>query len=484
MWEALNRISRQLLQLGVSILLARMLLPRDYGLVGMATIFIGFSRVVGELGFGGAIVQRKNITDEQLHNIFWLNLVLGFALWLFLSLLSPLIADFYEMPEVAPILVFSSLSLVLSAPAIVPRALIYKKMLFKYIFLLDWISIILSGAASIGAALLGMGAWSLVIGSLVSSVTVSVFAWRFCDWRIRRFVLKPHAIKDLFNFGGYYMGFQLSRFLVANLDYFIIGKLFTATDLGLYTLAFRLMAIPRIQIANIIRSVMYPTFVKMQDDDVRTRKGLFMTLLGASLLVAPTLTGLAMIAPDMIPAVYGQKWAEAAPLLRVLFIGGIASSVDLAASLMLARGKANWTFWMSIAKAVLFLPVLLLGAQLNNLNQLGVLVSVHAVLTTVLFQLWINRLIAFSPLRYFQSLIPATLACVIMSVGVYGARAGIVSQTKNVWVIISTQIAVGAVTYAAVVLLWPSDEIRQIKRWIRTRIPLLERVRFAMKGLR
>ena len=478
-WQFFNRMSSQAVQFGISVVLARLLLPADYGLVGMAAVFIGFSRMVSELGFGGAIVQKKDLTDDLLSSVFWTNLLTGLILWMIAWLAAPWVADFYETPAVAPILVASSFSLVLASPAAVPRALLYKSMQFKHMFALNWAGIVLGGMVSILAALQGLGVWSLVLGNLVTPLTVTIFAWRFCTWR-PKLVFTFNKLKDISQFSGYYLGFQVFRYLSGSLDYLIIGKFFTPTELGWYTLAFRLIDLPRIHLGAIVRSVMYPVFVAIQGDNKRTQVGLQKTYLAVSLLVFPALIGLAVIAPDFITLFYGAKWYPSAGLLQILVLAGMASAIELAPAILFARGKANWVFWVNVGKAVLLLVLLLIGVSWN-LTVVAAIVSIYTLVTVIFLQVWTNRLVGLSIRNFIRSLTPALIISLIMALAVWSAKATLPTQLLSPWGILILQVTVGVVVYAIGVLLWPGNEMKGLKNLFLiqmfriTRFPLFNR---------
>lgn len=305
-WQFLSRVSRQAVQIGISVVLARLLLPSDYGLVGMVAIFVILTQMVSELGFTGAVVQKKDVTNEQLHSVFWLNIIASLGLWGLAWLVAPWIARFYNEPAVASIFIASTLGMVFMAPSGVPRSLIYKRMQFRDSFIMDWAGTLVGGLVSIVLALGGAGVWSLVFGNLATALVVTAIVWRFCSWR-PRWAWKPASLKGMTKFSTHYLGTRMLQSLTGNLDYMVIGKFFTATQLGLYFLAFRLMELPRVQLGLVIQSVMYPVFIHLQENDERTQEVLYKLGLTVSLLVFPALAALMAVAPDLIVLVYGQS---------------------------------------------------------------------------------------------------------------------------------------------------------------------------------
>jgi teichuronic acid exporter len=470
-WQFLSRVGRQGIQFVISIILARLLLPSDYGLVGMVAIFITLTLVASDLGFTGAVVQKKDVTDEQLQTVFWLNNLLSLGLWGLSWLFAPLVARFYNEPILSSILIASTLGMVLMAPSGVPRSLIYKQMQFRDSFIIDWAGMLVGGAVSIALAFGGVGVWSLVWGNLASALIVSLIVWRFCRWR-PRWIFNLFSVKEMTGFSLYYFGTRVFQSLTGNLDYMIIGKFFTASQLGFYFLAFRLMELPRVQLGLTVRSVVYPILIRFQEDNKRTQVVLYQLGLSVSLIVFPVLVGLMTTAPDFILVIYGPKWVESTSLLQLLGLSGIISSVDQTTSVMNARGKSGWVFFATLGKMILFLTLILPGTA-YGLNFVAALVSLHAVLTVLFFQYWVNHLTGFNYWRYFRSLAPATFASIIMCIMVIICRHVLIAYDLDIFIILFFQVVVGCIAYGLSLILWPKDDILNLMAWLHSQIPAL-----------
>ena len=470
-WQFLNRVFRQFVQLGISIILARLLLPSDYGLVGMVAIFITLMQTSSDLGLTGALVQKKDVSEEQIHSVFWLNNLASLGLWGTAWLIAPWIANFFDEPMLASIFIASTLSIVLMAPSGVARALIYKQMQFKTSFLIDWAGMLVGGTVSVVLALLKMGVWSLVFGNLATTLCVTITTWRFSSWR-PRWIWQPTSLTGITNFGTHYLATRVLQSLTANLDYLLIGKLFSATQLGLYFLAFRLMDLPRVQLGLVIQSVMYPVFIHLQENDERTQDVLFKLGLTTSLMVFPALAALMALAPDLIQLIYGPRWSDSALLLQLLVWAGMISTVDQSVFVMNARGKADWVFRSTLGRTVLFIALIWLGAT-YGLNYVAAMVSLHAILTTLLFQAWVNRMTGFTYSQYFRSLAPAVFISILICLAIWGVRGALLSFGWNPWTVLSIQLVTAVLVFGLALLLWPGDDIRQLILWLQRRIPLL-----------
>jgi PST family polysaccharide transporter len=471
-WEALTRVGLQVIQLGVSIALARLLTPNDYGLVGMAAVYIILFQFVGELGLSGAVVQRKDITETQLNSIFWLNLPITLILALFAAWLAPAVSSFYGNPAVGPLFVGAAVSTLVLVPAMVPRAILYKNLQFKKIFYFSLASVVIGGAAGIGAALLNFGPWSLIISSFVTSLVKAVLIWYFCAWR-PRLVFAPRSLSNLTSFSVFYLSDQVFRQISTNVDYLLIGYLFVAADLGLYTLAFRLMDLPRTQINMVFLSVLYPVLIKVQDDRARTNAILFRILQGSTLLVFPLLFGLGMVADDFINLFYGEKWSAAIPILQALVFTGILSCIDFAApTLLLSQGRANLSFVMSVVRAV-SLAAFILFASSAGIVAVATAVSVHAAFMLIVSLTTMVVLMRFNLLHLFRLLLPAVCASLTMVLVLNLAKATLILPNQHVFMRLITQVALGGLTYVAVLMLWPTDEVRALAQAVQQRVGFL-----------
>jgi len=357
-WSSLAQTISQVCQFTITAVLAHLLSPSDFGLFGMVTVFTGFATIVGELGIGGAIIQSQRIDECHYSSVFWFNVVIGLSLTVIFVLIAPLIARFYERPEIIPILTIVSLNFFLSSFTIIQQAVLMKAMDFKSLALRDIFAVTCSGTLGILSASRGYGVWSLVIQLLAYTATNNLLLWISSEWR-PKWIFSFTSIKEIFPFSAHVTGFQLVNYFARNMDYLLIGKVLGSEALGYYTLAYKLMMFPLQNITWIVNKVMFPALSKMQEEMVRFRRNYLYMVKSVALLSFPIMAYLFVIAPDIIQLVYGSNWKVAIPLVRIFcFCGMVQSITSLGGTIYLAKGRADLQFKMSLISTFMLLIVL------------------------------------------------------------------------------------------------------------------------------
>ena len=271
-WSAAERLGPQAVQFIVSIVLARLLLPQQFGLVGMLTLFLALGRVFLESGFGSALIQKQDATEVHYSSVFYTNVLLSVVAAGILCLAAPWIAQFFEEPILTPLTRALSLNFVISAFGLIQVFLMTKRLDFKTQTKVSLVASLGSGVAGITMALLGFGVWSLVAQSLSLTLFNTLFLWAFNTWRPRR-VFSLAALRELFGFGSRLLASGLLDTLFRNLYNVVIGKLFSPADLGFYTRAYTLQQLPSQTLAGIVGRVTFPLFAEIQGDPERVRNG-------------------------------------------------------------------------------------------------------------------------------------------------------------------------------------------------------------------
>ena len=264
-WSFLGSISKQGSQFLVSLVLARFLSPESFGLIGMVTLATGFALAISEMGLGNAIIQRQNATELDTHSLFWFNLALGTGLSVTLIIVSPLVAMFFNKPELTSLIMGSSPVLFFGAVSVIPAALMRKALRFKALTLIEISCSIFAGVAAITMAIVGFGVWSLVAQALLLSLSSAVLVY-FSSGYQARLMVSVEAVRSFLPFSLNLLGFNLVNYFSRNVDYLLIGKFLGATPLGLYTLAYKIMLVPLQNISWALGNSLFPVFSKFSND--------------------------------------------------------------------------------------------------------------------------------------------------------------------------------------------------------------------------
>jgi teichuronic acid exporter len=322
-WNFTKVMGQSILQFVVNVVLARLISPQEFGLLGLTVIFTGLATIFSNLGMGSAIIQRKELTPEHTRTAMTVSLILGCIICGVFWILSPLIALFLNRVELVLLLRVISLQFFISGLTNVSLSLLMRSMQFKTIFFIEFISYLIgNGLTSITLALNGFGVWSIVWGNLVYAVISSVLFAYFSKIP-KRLLIRKDKFKELIGFGGGVSAISLLNYTANNVDYFVIGKMLSPFKLGIYTQAFQLMRLPLVKIAQTISSVLMASYSEIQSDIARIRNSYLISVNAVSLIAFPLLIGMAVDSEYIMLGIYGDKWAGSIPILRILCIAGL-----------------------------------------------------------------------------------------------------------------------------------------------------------------
>lgn len=326
-----------LLNISATLVLARLLVPEDFGLFGMVIVITGFLDMFKDLGLSMATVQREDITHAQVSKLFWINAGISTGLTAITLAMAPLVAWFYEDPRLMPVTLALATGFILSGLGIQHKALLKRQMRFMALALVQFSAVILSVGLAIWAAWQGWSYWALLVQHLVMAAAGTVAAWIACQWR-PSLPRRDTRVAELLKFGGNLTGFSLVNHFARNLDDVLIGKVWGATPLGLYQKAYDIMMIPLRQINAPIASVAVPTLSRLVDQPERYRRS-YLRILEKILMLTMPLGALMIASADWIVLlVLGDNWLGAVDIFRALGVG------------MFVQPIGNSTGWLFISQ--------------------------------------------------------------------------------------------------------------------------------------
>jgi O-antigen/teichoic acid export membrane protein len=341
-WSAVSTWTNNLLSLGVVALLARLISPSEYGLVALASVYVAFGQVFISETVSEALVQRHALDPEHLDAAFWTMAMLGVFATVSGIAVAPLLGRLFSEQAVVPILQVISLRLLFDSLMTVPNALLLRRLDFKSFATRSLFANIAGGVAGVGLALAGGGAWALVTQQLINAAVTLAVVGANAGWFPRWTFSTVHA-RDLLAYSTFSGLSRLGYFLANNIDRVVIGFFLNATSLGIYSLAKRVTEMMNASITGVVVAVAHPHFAREQKDLVRLRQA-FTSIMDKTVLCAfPAFFGLAAIAPDAVPLVFGAKWAAAVPVMQILSILIAHYSVSTPhGALVRAMGRAGW----------------------------------------------------------------------------------------------------------------------------------------------
>jgi O-antigen/teichoic acid export membrane protein len=306
-----------LLRIGSLMVLARLLEPKDFGIVGMVTAFIGVLNLFRDFGLSTATVQRKTVTDEQISTLFWINMLVGTLLGLISVAVAPVVAVFYHEPRLIGVTMALAAGFIFNAAGVQHSALLQRQMRFTALAVIEFISLFLSVAVAIGMALKGYGYWALVAMTIIPPAVSSICVWAVTAW-IPGIPSKQTEIRSLLRFGVTITLNSLVVYVAYNLEKVLLGRFWGATALGIYGRSYQLINLPTENLNSAASGVAFAALSRLQDDPVRLKSYFLKAYSLVLALTIPITIGFALFANDMIGVVLGPKWKDAVPILHLL----------------------------------------------------------------------------------------------------------------------------------------------------------------------
>ncbi|MGA7161821.1 MAG: MOP flippase family protein [Bacteroidota bacterium] len=378
-WTTASSIAITLLQFLQVAILARLLSPSDFGLMGMIMVVLGFAQTYMDMGISNAIIHRQDTTRNQLSSLYWLNIFASVVIFAIILLISPLIVGFFREPKIASLLPWSALIFLITPIGQQFQILLQKELSFRVLTVIEVSSGVIGCVTAVSFALGGAGVFSLIAGQLANTAGRSFMlaAIGLKRWR-PRLHFRTGDLQGYLKFGIYQMGDNSVNYLNSNLDKLLIGSLLGAQSLGYYSIAWNLAIQPVLRINPIVTRVAFPVFAKVQNNIDVLRKGYLNVLKVLSVINFPLLLGMAAIAPVLIPVVFGQKWLPAVGLLQILALVSLLRSIgNPVGSLLLAKGRPDLGFKWNLVLAVTQASGILIGVWIGAMK--GVVIALFVL---------------------------------------------------------------------------------------------------------
>lgn len=419
-WAFSLRIVHQIFYFARIIILARILAPRDFGLMGIALLSIAVLGMFSQTGFQSALIQKKESVASYL-NTAWTALIgRGLVLFLILYFGAPAVARFFRTPEAVDILRIIGLSLVLQAGANIGVLYFQKELDFRKQFLYQSLGLIVDFTVATAAALLLRSVWALVLGLLAADIAKLVTSYVIHPFR-PRFAFDRRKAAELFGFGKWVLGTSILIFIITQGDDIFIGKILGATMLGLYQLAYKLSNTPATEITNVISDVMFPAYAKIQDEPERLEKTFFDVFRMTTFFSFPVAGLILVFAPSFTGIFLGAKWMGMVPAAQVLCLFGLLSSINTTfGTVFFAKGRPEILTKISFIQVVFLAAVIYPLTRWRGIAGTAVAVTLTCSIDTVLCLVWLRKLLGFRAGRIFAEMRPHLLATLLMGSAAYG----------------------------------------------------------------
>ena len=468
-WSSISQFGRQITLLITTVVLARLVSPSDFGLIGMATVVTGFITIFKDLGTSAIVIQQQNLSNKLLHSLFWLNVIFGLLATVILLLIAPAIAQLYETPKVIPILRVLAFSFLISSFSILQKAILERKLKFNTIAKIEITATILAAIVAIIAAILDAGVWSLVCQTLVLVSANTIFIWVAVKWK-PQMLFDWSEVKAVSNYSLNLTGFSIFNYFVRNTDDFLIGKFLGAKELGYYTLAYRIMLYPLNGISATIGRVMFPILSQMQNDNARFRYAYLRVVSTIALISFPLMFGLWGLAEPFILTVFGTQWNSVILLLIILTPLGLIQSIGTTTgNIYQAKGKTDLMFKWGLLSGILIVPSFIIGIHWGLIG-----IAASYAITSGIILTYPNfaipfKLIDLSVGRFLEILWPAFVSSLLMLFAIKGVKFFLPESLAIAWVL-GILILVGAFAYLLASWFINREKLLEITNLLRNRI--------------
>ena len=448
-WSALDLLFRQGVQFGMSVVLARLLVPADFGLIALLTFFTALATVIVQGGLTTALVQRADTTIEEESAVFWLNLATSLVFGAGLLAGAGTLARFYEQPLLQPLMAVAAAQILLSALGAVQSALLARELRFIELTKVGVFSSSLSGAAGVGAAFAGLGIWSLAIQMLVAAGVGTAASWRVSAWRPIAHC-RVGSLRRLFGFGSW-LGLSSVLDVVYTQGFtLLLGKLYGLRELGLYNRAASTQQLPANILSVLIARVALPLFATRTEDAAAVRRGMRLAIVLAMLCNVPAMVGLSLVSHRVLFVLFGAQWVGAAPVLTILAMSGLLLPLHaINVQVTLAHGASGRFFRIEIAKKLVGIACIVVGSFYGVLG-LAWSQVVASVVAFALNAAPAAQLLNYGALRQLRDLAGLALPTAVMAATVVALDRTVVLPEMAM---LAVQAGAGAAAYVAAGLL-------------------------------
>lgn len=417
-WKFMERIGVQGVQFIVQIILARLLLPEEYGTVALITIFIAVANVFVQSGFGSALVQQKEVDELDCNSVFYFNLAISFILYIILFLFAPLISRFYETPILSTVLRMQSLILILGAFNTVQNSIVQREMKFQKLFKVSLGASIVQGIVGITMAYNQCGVWSLVLSTLAGSLATTIILWVVMEWKPKlQFSIK--RLKILFKFGSKLLASSLIDTIYNNMYSLIVGKIYNQEMLAYYN---RGQNIPNLLVTNInssIDGVLFPALSSYQEDKGRLKDLVRRSIVTSSFLIFPMMAGLIVVSKPLTIIILTEKWLPSVPFMQLSCIAFAMWPIHTAnLQAIKAIGRSDIFLKLEVLKKVIGVVTVIITIPFG-IYAMIIGSVINSIVSTFINAYPNKKLLNYSFIEQWKDIMPSLIISILMAATIY-----------------------------------------------------------------
>lgn len=462
-WTYSQQFGTQILTFGVSIVLARILLPDEFGLIGMLAIFIGIGNALFDGGMTSSLIRTEELEKDDYSTVFYFNLGCSIFIYGILYLGAPFIADFYGQPSLKAITRVYGLTFVISALGTVQNTILTRELKFKEQALITFPALMIGGAVGILMAYKHFGVWSLVGQSITSAFFTSLFLWISSKWR-PTLVFSKAKFHQHFHYGYKLTLSGVLDIVFTNIYQIVIGRFYTAAQVGYYARANSLMMLPVSNISGALNRVIFPVFSKVQDDIPRLKKSYKQVMQLVLFVVTPIMVVMGVLAKPIIILLFTEKWLPMVPIFQIICASGVLYPIHLYNLIVLqVKGRSDLFLKLEVIKKIIVAVVLVITLYY------GFYALLWGQLICSIFALFINthyagKMLDYSGLSQLKDIAPIFIFSTVMGFVMYAVNEALINQSNFLQLLICG--SVGGITYLGLAFIFKFESINDIKNLI------------------
>lgn len=463
-WSGIERFATQGVQFLLQIVLARLLMPEDYGVIAMLAIFMAVGQTFIDSGFSRALIQKQNCTENDFTTTLIFNVLIGFVAFAMLYVFSGTIAEFYDIPLLENVAKLVACIFVFNSLCIVQQAKLTIVLDFKSQALVSLSSVIVSGAIAIWMAMKGCGAWSIAVQMVVNSALRCVFFWLICKWTPKgRF--NQNSFKSLFNFGSKLLASALINTIYTNIYTLFIGKVYSSQSLGFYSRAKQFSTLPSSTLTGVMQRVVFPVLSKLKNNDDELREKYLSFLRLSAFIIFPLMVGLACVARPLILSFLTDKWLGSVYLLQIICIGGMLYPIHaINLSLLEVKNRTDLFLRVEMIKRAIGMIILIVSLQFDlHVVCYGLVLS--SMISLLVNTFYSGKLLDLTIMKQLKELMLTFMGCLFMAAMI--ALLNLFFVTENSWILLCLDILVGGGSFVLFSLVFKSPELKYLIKIIK-----------------
>ncbi len=464
-WTGASRLTTKVVQFLVGIVLARLLMPEDYGIIGMLAIFIAIAQTFIDSGFASALIQKKDRTETDYSTVFYFNFVISLFLYGLFYVSAPWIADFYSMPVLTDVIRVVTLALIINGLTIVQTAKLTIDLNFRLQAIASVMSVVLSGTIAIILAYKGWGVWALVFQGLFSAVVRAAILWTFSRWKPKR-AFSYSSFQRLFSFGSKLLCSGMINTIYENLYTLVIGKTFSAAEVGFFNRGDHFAQLPTQTVQEMVVKVNYPILSSMQDDDAKLVTTYQKLLTAPVFLLYPLLVGLIVLAAPLVEFLIGAKWLPCVPILQIICVGCMFDPLThINLNLLYVKGRSDLVLRLELIKKPIGFFILFVSIPFGILWMCAGR-SLYSFIAFVFNCYYTKKMLDYGFYAQMRALFPIIVRSLLMGVAVFV----ITLYVTDVLAKLLIGILVGSLVYAILCYLMKDKTYMDIMQLVQKRL--------------